>query len=249
VIGPIAAARWRLLARPGSPTPLAWRLHGLPVCGSSETRIDRLLGDGALPPMAVIAGRQRFGQGQQGRPWLSPPGGVWLSAALPWPEEPGQAADLGLAVAVGLALQLEALGLAVQIKWPNDLLEGGQKLAGLLPRLRIRGGRIRWARVGLGLNGCNRVPPGATSVALALGRRLVAAELAALAARVLIALDWAAGMAREPEAIRLQADQRLRLPPQMVLWQGELWQPLGLNVDGSLALALGDRRTALTRSF
>jgi BirA family biotin operon repressor/biotin-[acetyl-CoA-carboxylase] ligase len=249
VIGPIAAARWRLLARPGSPTPLAWRLRGLPVCGSSETEIERQLSDGARPPMAVLARQQRFGQGQQGRPWLSPPGGVWLSAAMPWPEEPGHSADLGLAVAVGLAMQLEDLGLAVQIKWPNDLLVNGRKLAGLLPRLRIRGGRIRWARVGLGLNGCNRVPSGATSVAIALGQRLGAAELAALAARVLIALDWAAGMAREPEAVRLQADQRLWLPPQLVSWQGELWQPLGLNVDGSLALALGDRRTALTRNF
>jgi BirA family transcriptional regulator, biotin operon repressor / biotin---[acetyl-CoA-carboxylase] ligase len=249
VIGPIAAARWRLLARPGSPPPLAWRLHGLPVCSSSEIELERLLDAGVRPPVAVLAGRQRFGQGQQGRPWLSPPGGVWLSAAMPWPEQPGQTAALGLAVAVGLAMQLEDFGLAAQIKWPNDLLVDGRKLAGFLPRLRIRGGRIRWARVGLGLNGCNRVPPGAISVAEALGRRLVAAELVALASRVLIALDWATSQASEPEVVRLEANRRLRLPSQAVPWLGELWQPLELNGDGSLALALGDRRTALTRSF
>jgi len=249
VIGAIAAERRRLLARQGGPAPLAWRLHGLPVCGSSEDQLTQLLSAGARPPLAVLARRQRFGQGQRGRPWLSPPGGVWLSAAMPWPEEPGLAADLGLAVAVGLALQLEDLGLNVQIKWPNDLLVDGRKLAGLLPRLRIRGGRIRWARLGLGLNGSNRVPPGAISVAEALGRQLTAGERAALAARALIALDWAASQGHEPEAVRLQANRRLRLPPQAVPWQGELWQPLGLTRDGGLALALGDRRATLTRRF
>lgn len=139
---------------------------------------------------------------------------------MPWPEEPGLAADLGLAVAVGLALQLEDLGLNVQIKWPNDLLVDGRKLAGLLPRLRIRGGRIRWARLGLGLNGSNRVPPGAISVAEALGRKLTAGERAALAARALIALDWAASQGHEPEAVRLQANRRLRLPPGGALARG-----------------------------
>lgn len=254
MIGAIAAARRRLLAKrqltnqQGSP-PLAWHLHGKTVCASSERQLDGLLGAGACPPVAVFCRQQRFGHGQQGRPWLSPPGGVWLSAAFPWVDQPGEAADLGLAVAVGLAMQLETLGLAVQIKWPNDLLVDGRKLAGLLPRLRRGGGRIRWARVGLGLNGSNRGPAGAISVAQALGRSLAAAELAALSARALLALDWAAEQARQPQAVLVEANRRLRLPSQAVPWQGELWQPLGLNQDGSLAVALGDRRAAVTRTF
>ncbi|MCT0198776.1 biotin--[acetyl-CoA-carboxylase] ligase [Synechococcus sp. CS-1325] len=255
MIGAIAAARRRLLAKPSlagnrkQPPPIAWQLHGRAVCASSETVLDRLLGAGARPPLAVFSRHQRFGHGQQGRPWLAPAGGVWLSAALPWAGDPGAAADLGLAAAVGLALQLEDLGLAVAIKWPNDLLVDGRKLAGLLPRLRLSGGRIRWARVGLGLNGSNRVPAGAISVAQALGRSLVAAELAALAARALCALDWAAEHAGKPETVLAGANQRLRLPAGPVPWQGELWQPLGLNRDGSLAVALGERRAAVTRSF
>ncbi|WP_414026871.1 hypothetical protein [Cyanobium sp. ATX-6F1] len=83
-----------------------------------------------------------------------------MSAALPWPPQVDGTAALGLAVAVGLALQLEALGLEPRLKWPNDLLVQGAKVAGLLPRLRRRGERIRWAQVGLGLNGHNPVPPG-----------------------------------------------------------------------------------------
>jgi BirA family biotin operon repressor/biotin-[acetyl-CoA-carboxylase] ligase len=162
-------------------TGLGWQLRRLPVCASTEIELDRWLlqrqdlgraDEPRLQPrLAVQARRQRFGHGQQGRPWLSPPGGLWLSVAFPWAEAMPGSAALGLAVAVGLARQLEALGLPVQLKWPNDLLVQERKLAGLLPRLRLRGQQIRWAQVGVGLNGYNRVPPGAISVAQALGAR------------------------------------------------------------------------------
>ena len=153
---------------------MSWQLRRLPVCASTEIELDRWLerrqaAGMSLQRLAVTARRQRFGHGQQGRPWLSPAGGIWLSAAIPWAGSLPGTASLGLAVAVGLAQQLEALGLAVQLKWPNDLLVGDRKIAGLLPRLRLRGQRIRAAQVGVGLNGCNPVPPGALSVAQALG--------------------------------------------------------------------------------
>ena len=155
---------------------MSWQLRRLPVCASTEIELDRWLEQrqaSALPQewLAVAARRQRFGHGQQGRPWLSPEGGLWLSAAIPWAGALPGTASLGLAVAVGLAQQLEALGLAVRLKWPNDLLVGDRKIAGLLPRLRLRGQRIRAAQVGVGLNGCNRVPPRALSVAEATPRR------------------------------------------------------------------------------
>jgi BirA family biotin operon repressor/biotin-[acetyl-CoA-carboxylase] ligase len=178
---------------------LSWQLRRLPVCASTEIELDRWLEQRqatALPQewLAVAARRQRFGHGQQGRPWLSPAGGLWLSAAIPWAGALPGTASLGLAVAVGLAQQLEALGLSVQLKWPNDLLVGDRKIAGLLPRLRLRGQRIRAAQVGVGLNGCNRVPPGALSVAEALGCRKghPQASPERLLPRVLAGLEWAA---------------------------------------------------------
>ena len=236
-----------------------WRLRGLPVCASSELELDRWLQallpglDDPLPgPLAVIARRQRFGRGQQGRRWHSPAGGVWLSAALPWPADPAAAAAPGLAVAVGLALELEALGLEPRLKWPNDLLIAGQagrpaKLAGLLPRLRLRGGRIRWARIGIGLNGCNPVPPGATSLEQELGAWRARPQR--LAARVLRALEWAMAMADQPQAVRRLAEQRLLVMPGS--WEGaaEGWQPIGLADDGALLLARGEQRRRLERRF
>ncbi|MEY3768576.1 MAG: hypothetical protein RLZZ11_1646, partial [Cyanobacteriota bacterium] len=103
------------------------------MCASTELELERWLADGVRPPLVVCARQQRHGHGQQGRIWQSPPGGVWLSAALPWPAESTGAASLALAAALGIALELEALGLRPQIKWPNDLLISGRKLAGILP--------------------------------------------------------------------------------------------------------------------
>ena len=90
---------------------------------------------------------------------MSPRGGLWISAALPW--QGGRSASamlIGLAVATVLAEHLERRGLEVAIKWPNDLLVNGRKLAGLLPRLVQRGSTIRLVRIGVGLNVENRIP-------------------------------------------------------------------------------------------
>lgn len=201
------------------------------------------------PPLALWAAQQRRGHGQQGRIWQSPPGGVWLSAALPWPAEPQGTASLALAAALGLALQLEALGLPVQIKWPNDLLVNGRKLAGILPRLRWRGGQVRHAQVGVGLNGCNPVPAGATSVAAALGHpHHPQARPDRLAARVLRALEWAVAAADQPELVRRQAERRLWMPDG-VEHLGRRWDVEGLAADGGLRLACGGERVTLQRHF
>ncbi len=254
----LARAPWRGEAVAGPALGSPWRLRGVPVCASTEGNLDRWLehawpaGSGPLQaPLALVARQQRFGHGQQGRSWFSPPGGVWLSAALPWPEDPAEAAAPGLAVAVGLALQLEQLGVPVRLKWPNDLLLQGAdgelaKLAGLLPRLRFRGGRIRWARLGVGLNGRNPVPAAATNLRRSLGPW--GSEPLRLAARVLLALEWAMAWSRRPEEVRQLAEQRLHLGPALLL-DGEDWRPLGLAGDGGLRLQCGPRLRVLQRRF
>ena len=241
----IAAALRRL----SGDQPLPWTLNVLPVCASTELELERRLRCGALPPVAVLAVQQRYGRGQQGRLWQSPPGGVWLSAGLPWPAEPEGAAALALAASVGIALQLEDLGLQPQIKWPNDLLIDGRKLAGILPRLRWRGAQVRYAQLGGGLNGVNRAPVGAISLQEVLGRPLhPQAQPERLAARVLRALEWAAAAAAQPELVRRQAEQRL-WRPEWLIHEGERWSVSGLAADGGLRLCRGTAVTVLQRRF
>jgi BirA family biotin operon repressor/biotin-[acetyl-CoA-carboxylase] ligase len=260
LIGRLLAAHRVLEARsPLDPPPLAWRLRGMAVCASTELELERWLahqseaGDPRLP-LAVLARHQTFGHGQQGRRWSSPPGGVWLSAALPWPQDPAVIAAPSLAVVVGVAREIEALlpparRQALRIKWPNDLLLDGRKLAGVLPRLRLRAGRIRWTQVGVGLNGRNPVPRGAISLQQVLGRHHPCAEPLRLAARILRGLEWAVAQGGEPELVRREAERRLELPREPLVHEGRPWQVLGLEADGALRLGSGDDRTLLRRRF
>ncbi len=245
-----AAALAAALRRLPAEYPLPWRLCCLPVCASTEPLLERWQAAGAAPPLAVLARRQCRGQGQQGRVWQSPPGGVWLSAALPWPAQTEGSAALALAAALGLALQLETLGLRPQIKWPNDLLIDGRKLAGILPRLRWRGGRVRFAQLGVGLNGVNRVPAGAISLESALGRPgHPEAQPGRLAARLLRGLEWAAAAAGEAELVRRQAERRLWRPEEGLEHAGERWSVAGLAVDGGLRLQRSGAELVLQRRF
>jgi BirA family biotin operon repressor/biotin-[acetyl-CoA-carboxylase] ligase len=225
------------------------------VCASTETELERWLArqpppDTLTVPRLVVARRQRFGHGQQGRRWESPAGGVWLSAALPWPAEPQHLAAPGLAIALALAEVLIARGARVRLKWPNDLLlltpTGPRKLAGLLPGLRLRGSRIRWARIGLGLNGRNPVPIGAANLRQQPG--LWHGEPLALSALVLLALERAVALAGDAEAVRLGAEALLQPPPRQ--WLEEAWwEPLGLAPDGGLQLRHPDGRERILRRF
>lgn len=103
-----------------------------------------------LPPTLIIAGEQVRGRGRAGRSWLSPTGGLylnWIAAGL----EPAVVPLLPMIAAAAAHEAIRSLGVdGVAIKWPNDLLVGGRKLAGCLVHAR-HGGSI-WATVGLGVN-------------------------------------------------------------------------------------------------
>lgn len=264
--GRLSAAAVIAARRQLAPPPVPWQLRVVPICASTEHELSQWLAQegsdadlsGVTPLRAVLARQQRFGHGQRGRLWSAPPGGVWISASLPWPTTSASSASLSLAVAVGLALELEALGLAVRIKWPNDLLVANRKIAGLLPRLRLRGGQAVSARVGLGLNGLNRVPPGAINLQQAMNPRQpgprqtrvrAAIPTAALAARVLRALEWAVQASSEAEAVRRAAEARLLPGAEPVLDQGQAWTPVGLDRDGALRVRHGAQERRLVRTF
>lgn len=239
---------------------LSWQLRRLPVCASTEIELARWLAareraglplPGGQRALAVRSTRQRFGVGQQGRIWQSPPGGLWLSAALPWPAVPAAAAPLALAAAVGLALQLEALGLRPQIKWPNDLLIDGRKLAGVLPRLRWRGGSIRWAQLGVGLNGVNRPPAGAIALAEALGCRRwhPRATPRRLEPLVLAGLGWAVAQASAPLQVLAAAEARLWRPAGGWWHHNRCWQVQGLTAEGGLQLSHAGETITVAERF
>ncbi len=117
---------------------------------STNTRARELAAAGAPHGTVVTAGEQSEGRGRQGRTWTAPPGKALLYSALVRPLEPRHML-LPLAVPLAVAEAAEALapGLEAGVKWPNDVLVGRRKLAGILIEARPQDG---WAVVGVGLN-------------------------------------------------------------------------------------------------
>ena len=102
-------------------------------------------------PTLVVANEQTAGQGQRGRAWHSPAGGLYWSVGYPVTSLPSPV--LSLAIAAALCDQLHAAGyLDVRVKWPNDLVAKGAKLGGILVET-MPNGPDRWlVVVGVGVN-------------------------------------------------------------------------------------------------
>jgi BirA family biotin operon repressor/biotin-[acetyl-CoA-carboxylase] ligase len=106
-------------------------------------------------PFLLLAGSQTAGRGRAGRAWHSDPGAA-LTFSLAWKFPlPLQAlAGLPLAVGVALAKALAPFDVEVRLKWPNDVLKDGNKLAGILIETAPVAGTDQaiWAIIGVGLN-------------------------------------------------------------------------------------------------
>ena len=91
---------------------------------------------GERGPLWILAHRQSAGRGRRGRAWASPPGNLYATLMLTEPSAPAQAPQLSFVAALALHDALAAcapqLGPSLKLKWPNDLLLGGAKLAGIL---------------------------------------------------------------------------------------------------------------------
>ena len=135
----------------------------------------RLGFEGAEEGTVVCAEAQAKGRGRLGRNWTSPKGkGIYFSVILRPRLSPSEVAQLTLlaAVAVSEAIQKVA-GITAMIKWPNDLILNGKKLAGILTEMSADMDRVRFVVIGIGINvntPASLLPPQATSLKQEAGR-------------------------------------------------------------------------------
>jgi BirA family biotin operon repressor/biotin-[acetyl-CoA-carboxylase] ligase len=149
------------------------KVHYYEETDSTNSTAERLLAEGAETPFVVVAGSQTAGRGRRGRRWHSPSGGdLYASFAFHPNRSPREMPSITLWFGLSLARFLrEQLGVPVKLKWPNDLLLDGRKLAGMLTEARIDADQIRDLIFGLGLNLLSDVeewPPEVRAVATSL---------------------------------------------------------------------------------
>jgi BirA family biotin operon repressor/biotin-[acetyl-CoA-carboxylase] ligase len=172
-------------------------LHHLKVTGSTNDVAHDLAVRGALDGTIVIADTQEAGRGRRGRDWFSPAkGNVYLSYVHRSQLQPGELTALTLDAATAVATALEdGAGIRADLKWPNDLLVGGRKIAGILTELHTElcpnGSAV--VIIGVGVN-------------VAIDASEFPAELSELATSVLVE----AGTAPEPRQLAELIGRRLR---------------------------------------
>ena len=198
------------------------RLH-LRTIGSTNARARELAEAGAPHGTAVTAGEQTAGRGRQGRGWSTPPGSALAVSLVIRDPDPLLSLRAGLAVA-------DLAGAAARVKWPNDVLVDGRKVAGILAEGRPQEG---WAVLGIGVNAALDLvvlPADVRERAGTLG--LAPAELPRALQELLGALERR--LAQPPEATLAALRERDALAGRPVRWDGGSGTGAGIADDGAL---------------
>ena len=129
-------------------------IHHLVGTDSTNRVAKELAAQGAAEGSVIVSEEQSKGRGRLGRSWFSPPGeGIYLSMILRPSISPGDAPRITLLSGVALAEALLAqTPLDVHVKWPNDILVGDRKLAGILTEISAEMDAIVYVVVGMGIN-------------------------------------------------------------------------------------------------
>jgi BirA family biotin operon repressor/biotin-[acetyl-CoA-carboxylase] ligase len=199
---------------------------------STNDVIEKLARDGVEEGVVVFAEAQTRGRGRLGRKWTSPAkGGLWFSVLL----RPGlrlqEATRLSVASATALRRAIESqTGLKPEIKWPNDILIQGKKVAGILTELSAELDRVKYVVLGIGVD--VNLSQGdfpaelrklATSLSAELGKPVSRSELAVAILRELDR-DYARVASGQFEAV---ADE---------------WEEHGTTIGREVTIRTGDRR-------
>jgi BirA family biotin operon repressor/biotin-[acetyl-CoA-carboxylase] ligase len=255
---------YRLRQRPDLPHPLevtpllrtrvfGHRLVYLAETDSTNRVAAELARDAAAEGTVVVAESQTAGRGRMGRSWFSPPGtNLYLSVILRPGVPPARASQVSIlaAIAATRAMRRYAAEAAIQIKWPNDVLANGRKVAGILCDLSAEMDRIHYLIVGIGVNvnlDPAALPPDLAATATSL-RAVAGVPLSrpALLADLLLELENACAVwtrdGLAPFIAEWTAESALHRRQVVVdTPAGRMAGTVaGLTVDGALQLVLAD---------
>lgn len=159
-------------------------VHALKTVDSTNNEAKRWAQQGAPHGSLFVADEQTGGKGRLGRVWKSPAGtGLWFSVLLRPKAEPEQVTGLTLTAGLSVAKAIQKLtGCKAQIKWPNDVVIGSQKVCGILTEMAAEMESVEYVIPGIGVNVNTESFPEeiafkATSLYLSTGKKWSRAEL------------------------------------------------------------------------
>lgn len=138
---------------PRSPESFGHVVHYFDNIASTNETAKRYALDGVAHGTLIVTETQTGGKGRLGRTWHSPRGGIWISLIvrpeINMSEVPKftPIATLAASLAIG-----KATGLRAMVKWPNDILVGGRKVAGILTEMTAEADRVEFMVIGMGIN-------------------------------------------------------------------------------------------------
>jgi BirA family transcriptional regulator, biotin operon repressor / biotin---[acetyl-CoA-carboxylase] ligase len=250
---PLPAVVARLMAHsflppPSIPIAPAKPALGVPIIrlaaiDSTQRYAADLAARGAADGTVVVADTQTAGKGRRGRVWHDVPGAcllvsVVVRSSLPVPRLP----MLSLAAGVAVVDALEDVGVRARLKWPNDALVGGRKIAGIL--LERHGHAVV---LGVGINvSPGAIPPDVAARATSVAGERGTADREVLLTALLAALTrWRTVLERDGfEPVRMGWTERAAGLGQRITVDGIEGTALGLDDDGALLVATpgGTRR-------
>jgi len=135
--------------------PRGYALKKFEVIDSTNEEAKRLASAGEPGPIWISAARQTAGRGRRGRAWDSPSGNMAATLMLKPERSATQCAQLSFVAAIAVCDMLAGFAdrVEVRVKWPNDILAAGRKIAGILLESASQGGEApNWLAIGIGVN-------------------------------------------------------------------------------------------------
>ncbi|WP_262926570.1 biotin--[acetyl-CoA-carboxylase] ligase [Thermococcus henrietii] len=223
---------------------MEWKVIRLTEVGSTNDYA-REIAEDVPDGTVVVARRQTSGRGRKDRSWVSPEGGLWMTAILKPKSSPEHVPKLVFVGALAVTDTLAQYGIEGKIKWPNDVLVGGRKIAGILSECKLNS----FALLGIGLNVNNEVPEelrdGAVSMTELLGRKLDPNEVLE---RLLRSLSYWYSLfrsGRHGEILRSVRNRSAVIGKEVVILEdGEVilrGRAVGIDESGALLVDTGER--------
>ncbi|MFQ5940876.1 MAG: biotin--[acetyl-CoA-carboxylase] ligase [Nitrososphaerales archaeon] len=128
-------------------------IHHFNVIDSTQDLAIRMAEENVPEGIVVIGERQKRGRARVGRKWIAPKGGIWLSAILRPKIPTAESTILPLVVALAVCNAIrDVCKVNARVKWPNDVVINGKKVAGTLVEMSCEADRVNYIVIGIGVN-------------------------------------------------------------------------------------------------